>query len=525
MNKDRMRGYLETERLVLFPYTKENLALFNRDLGAFEDYFDVRYRGEELDYLLKGFLLKLEDEIAADPEHFLFFTEFLIVKKDDSRIIGSIDYKSIPKDGVTEVGYGMNPAYTGHGYMTEALRAFLDFGRSLGIRIVRADTLPDNIPSQNVLKRCGFRFLCEDGNLWWEIDLENQVHLSAAHRTIVDAVIRKAAALCPDSLALIGVYGSAATGDTHAKSDLDLMILVEDERGFALSSGFILDDTGVGYDLYCTTWESLEHDAACPHAQLGKLLDAKLVYINHPAAVERLEGLRNKARAVLASPERHERAAEAFDHAKLRLADCFLTQETAKIRAYAADAIYSLLDALMLSHGKAFRRGTKRTFEELGALALPFDTESLILDVIRGTTPDAIRTALIRLIRETGDTLSVPREREAPSPENLSGTYEEMFSNWHGKMQEAADRGDVFSSFMNLASLGSMLVDIAADVAIPEIDALGGFDPDDLEKNARVYDEALAEYEKVYHGIGIAPKHYPDAQAFAAEYLGGSGHE
>ncbi|MBO7405823.1 MAG: GNAT family N-acetyltransferase, partial [Clostridia bacterium] len=120
-----MTGYLETERLVLFPYTKENLSLFNRDLGAFEDYFGVQYRGEELDYLLKGYLLKLEDDIAADPEHAVFFTEFLIVLKEESRIIGSIDYKYIPKDGVTEVGYGLNPAYTGHGYMTEALRAFL----------------------------------------------------------------------------------------------------------------------------------------------------------------------------------------------------------------------------------------------------------------------------------------------------------------------------------------------------------------------------------------------------------------
>lgn len=30
----------------------------------------------------------------------------------------------------------------------------------------------DNIKSQNVLKRCGFRFLKEDGKLWWEIELK-----------------------------------------------------------------------------------------------------------------------------------------------------------------------------------------------------------------------------------------------------------------------------------------------------------------------------------------------------------------
>lgn len=169
MHCENMTDVIDTKRLVLFPYTAENLALFNSDLPAFEERFGVVYRGEELDHLLTGFLKRLETEIAEDPDHYLFFTEFLIVLKENSHIIGSIDYKYVPdENGVTEVGYGMNPAYTGRGYMTEALDAFLEFGRSLGIRTVLADTLPDNEKSQNVLKRCGFRFLKEDGNYWWE---------------------------------------------------------------------------------------------------------------------------------------------------------------------------------------------------------------------------------------------------------------------------------------------------------------------------------------------------------------------
>ena len=91
--------------------------------------------------------------------------------KENSHIIGSIDYKYVPKDGVTEVGYGLNPVYEGHGYMSEALSAFLAFGKSLGIKRVLADTLKDNVRSQNVLKRCGFSFLREDKNLWWEKEL------------------------------------------------------------------------------------------------------------------------------------------------------------------------------------------------------------------------------------------------------------------------------------------------------------------------------------------------------------------
>ena len=171
MNREKMTGRIETERLVLFPFTAENLCLFLADLPLFEQTFGVRYRGEELDHLLLGFLRKLEAELAADPANAPFFTEYLIVRKENDQIIGSIDYKYVPRNGVTEVGYGMNPSCTGRGYMTEALGAFLRFGRTLGIRTVRADTRPDNIKSQNVLKRCGFVFLGEDGNLWWEIRL------------------------------------------------------------------------------------------------------------------------------------------------------------------------------------------------------------------------------------------------------------------------------------------------------------------------------------------------------------------
>ncbi|MBP5270435.1 MAG: GNAT family N-acetyltransferase [Clostridia bacterium] len=167
IKKELFKDALETGRLLLVPYTAESLSLFNRDLPAFEEKYGVKYQGEELDYLLRGFLLKLEEEIAADPENYLFFTEFLIVLKEDGRVVGSIDFKYPPRDGVTEVGYGLNPAHEGHGYMTEALGAMLAFAKSRGVTAVLADTLKDNERSQKVLKRCGFSFLREDGNLWW----------------------------------------------------------------------------------------------------------------------------------------------------------------------------------------------------------------------------------------------------------------------------------------------------------------------------------------------------------------------
>ena len=225
MHTEQMRDFIETKRLVLFPYTAENLALFNRDLPAFEERFGVVYRGEELDHLLTGFLLKLENEIAADEAHYLFFTEFLIVLKENDHVIGSIDYKYVPKDGVTEVGYGMNPAYEGQGYMTEALAAFLEFGRSLGIRTVLADTLKDNEKSQNVLKRCGFVCLREDKNLWWEKKLDPEEALYDRAVSYVEELFRRNAGGHDAAHTLRVTKNAMKIADEEAECDRETVML------------------------------------------------------------------------------------------------------------------------------------------------------------------------------------------------------------------------------------------------------------------------------------------------------------
>lgn len=55
--------------------------------------------------------------------------------------------------------------------------------------------------------------------------------LDSRNKKIIDAVIEKANKVCPESLAMIGIYGSFATGDFHEKSDLDLLVLINDNNG------------------------------------------------------------------------------------------------------------------------------------------------------------------------------------------------------------------------------------------------------------------------------------------------------
>ena len=123
--------------------------------------------------------------------------------------------------------------------------------------------------------------------------------MDITNQKIINAIIEKANIVCPESLALIGIYGSVATGDVYEKSDLDLLILIQDDEGQKLGTEFILDDKHVGYDIYCTNWSGLRYDAECHHAHISKLMDSQIVYVNNQEAYKELLQLRRQAKQFL----------------------------------------------------------------------------------------------------------------------------------------------------------------------------------------------------------------------------------
>ncbi len=62
--------------------------------------------------------------------------------------------------GEWEIGYHIAKKYTGRGYATEAVRAFLPvMADLLGVRQVYGICLKDNIASRRVMEKCGFETL------------------------------------------------------------------------------------------------------------------------------------------------------------------------------------------------------------------------------------------------------------------------------------------------------------------------------------------------------------------------------
>ena len=79
-----------------------------------------------------------------------------IITNDDGKNIGYIQLCQID-DGSWEIGYHIAKEFTGKGYATEAVKAFLPvMAQKLNIKEVYGICLAENTASVRVLEKCGF---------------------------------------------------------------------------------------------------------------------------------------------------------------------------------------------------------------------------------------------------------------------------------------------------------------------------------------------------------------------------------
>lgn len=352
-------------------------------------------------------------------------------------------------------------------------------------------------------------------------------NLKIRNQKIINAVIEKAKKVCPQSLALIGIYGSFATGDFHEKSDLDLLILINDDKGWQLGSTFIQDDSGVGHDIYCTTWESLQEAAAYSNPNIAKLMDSQIVYCSDEKYRAELEKLRQKAAEILQKPfsaEDYTKAENMLKEAEHFYMSAMTAEKISDIREQAGYALYYVENALAMLNKKYFRYGTKRAYEELEAMERrPANLREMIESVLSANSEEQIKSGLTELVRETAlvfrsakSTIPVCKKEAA---DVIGGTYEEMFSNWRNKMYDAAQRRDRHLAFMSIASLNAMLFEISSETDIGCRSVFDGYDPNDLQKTAEAFDDFLNEYLKEYRKAGIEPNRFKDIDSFVEHYL------
>lgn len=151
---------LQTLRLFLRAFTEADFEAVSEYASDFEV---VRYmalgsnKGEET----KNFLRNAEREMQKKP---ITNYQFAAIEKNTKQLVGAVglEIKS-PLNREGEIGYCLNKRYWNKGYATELAQAIIDFGFGKEkLHRIFAICRPENIKSQNVLKKAGLK---QEGHL------------------------------------------------------------------------------------------------------------------------------------------------------------------------------------------------------------------------------------------------------------------------------------------------------------------------------------------------------------------------
>lgn len=89
--------------------------------------------------------------------------EFVIQLKENSKVIGNITLTN--KNQEVEIGWISNKKYWNNGYMSEAVKAIIDYAFSnLGVRRIIATCTDKNIASYKVMEKCNMKRIQIDKN-------------------------------------------------------------------------------------------------------------------------------------------------------------------------------------------------------------------------------------------------------------------------------------------------------------------------------------------------------------------------
>lgn len=144
---------LLTERLQLRPYKPDEAPLLQSLIGDLRVYFWRKEPGTLAD------AETLLDKVSRLYEQ-TGMGAWAVFERETEKFIGQCILQPLPETGEPEIGYHFHVAAQGQGFATEAAKCLLDHGfRTLNLPRIVAVILPDNHPSQAVMRKLGLPYV------------------------------------------------------------------------------------------------------------------------------------------------------------------------------------------------------------------------------------------------------------------------------------------------------------------------------------------------------------------------------
>ena len=154
-NKKDHISTITTSRLTLRPFTQDDDKYLHRIMNQ-PDILQYFPRTDPPD--LERVRKIIEHQLTHWEKHRLGW--WAVVPQGQTELIGWNGLQYLPETDEVEVGYLLSKQFWGQGYATEGAKASLEFGfEKLGLEQIIGLTHPENMASQNVLKKCGMRYM------------------------------------------------------------------------------------------------------------------------------------------------------------------------------------------------------------------------------------------------------------------------------------------------------------------------------------------------------------------------------
>ncbi len=134
--------------------------------------------------------------LVASSDNAILASIFLIVRSEDSRFVGACGFKTAPRAGRIEVGYGVSPNARGQGAATAALKRLSHIAFKAGAAEVLAEVLLSNASSIHAVEKAGFSLVGSRTD-------ENKEYVLQAH----SPTTRRASANARQLSRYAGAYG------------------------------------------------------------------------------------------------------------------------------------------------------------------------------------------------------------------------------------------------------------------------------------------------------------------------------
>ncbi len=169
---------IETPRLILTAHTLGDFAWFVYE----PEHFAKRFRlanvpARQNEETQNGIMRRYDASYETDEVLQVWSNIWSVVTREDRFFVGSFCFKGPPRGKDAEIAYYIEEAFRNRGYMTETLRAVVDWARKRDdVAAITAETLLTNAASRRVLVKTGFQPFpdapfVEIDSCGWRVDL------------------------------------------------------------------------------------------------------------------------------------------------------------------------------------------------------------------------------------------------------------------------------------------------------------------------------------------------------------------